>query len=108
MHANLRIEIAEPADENSSKITIQGELDADNCLQLAGALLDLRGHVVLDLTDLSFIDSSGLSTILERRASTLASGFTFAVAGAGGHVAKVFSIAGVEELLLGSNQDRPA
>jgi anti-sigma B factor antagonist len=52
-------------------LDVRGELDAGSALGLAGPLTDIAsdrdGHVVLDLTDLSFMDSTGMSVLLNAR-----------------------------------------
>nr|WP_241670704.1 STAS domain-containing protein [Streptomyces lavendulae] len=49
-------------------ITVRGELDADTGLalqhQLAGQVVHGRRHLVLDLADVPFMDSSGLRVII--------------------------------------------
>jgi anti-sigma B factor antagonist len=50
---------------------VRGELDIGSALGLAGPLADIAtdgdGHVVLDLSELSFMDSTGMSVLLNAR-----------------------------------------
>lgn len=46
---------------------VSGEVDADNCSELSAAILerpDLTDLLVVDMSDVSFIDSSGISELL--------------------------------------------
>ena len=53
--------------EGANGVKIVGELDAATASQLRDAVHDVssEGEVVLDLSELTFIDSYGLRTILE-------------------------------------------
>jgi anti-sigma B factor antagonist len=82
-----------------SVVALRGELD------IAGAI-DLRNHLraaskasndrlILDLSELTFIDSTGLAILVEYHAKTQASGGRLILAGVQPPVARVLGISGL-------------
>jgi anti-anti-sigma factor len=71
-------------DDDSARIALHGELDRSTLLPLARELLEVerRGTlaVVLDLTDLSFVDVGGLKLILEAARRLRAAGRQLTIA----------------------------
>lgn len=65
--AGLSVEVA-VISSDAAIMTVCGELDADTGLvlqhQLAGQVVHGRRHLVLDLADVPFMDSSGLRVIV--------------------------------------------
>lgn len=63
--------IAVVREEHETLVAVAGELDVFTIVQLAERLSCLTdagsGNVVLDLTDLTFIDAAGLATIVNVR-----------------------------------------
>jgi anti-anti-sigma factor len=57
----LNIEI----DENV--ITLLGDVDMDTVADLVGSLENIRGTVVLDVSGVTFLDSTGLQSLLRAR-----------------------------------------
>ncbi len=54
--------------DNAIIASVHGEIDADNCREFGEALLDESGgapDLVVDLSELTFIDSSGISELLK-------------------------------------------
>lgn len=54
-------------DGDASVVAVVGEVDADNCDEFRSALLEQASEVdrlVVDLSGLTFIDSSGISELL--------------------------------------------
>ncbi|ARI51646.1 MULTISPECIES: STAS domain-containing protein [Streptomyces] len=49
--------------DGTSVLTAVGEIDMSNCLSLAAALDDAPGPLVLDLSDVEYLDSAGLSVL---------------------------------------------
>lgn len=86
-------------DGTTTTIQVSGELDADNCATLTEHAGAPTGPTVLDLSDLGFIDSSGVSAIIALRDTVAAAGGSFSVHGVTGQVARVFDIAGLNEYL---------
>ncbi len=81
-------------------IRLSGELDLATIADLrdaaAGQLAarDVR-ELVLDLTDLTFLDSSGLGALLQVRGEAMSGGATFTVANVPAAPARVIAIAGL-------------
>ena len=82
--------------------SVEGEVDTDNCERLehhlkeAGATSDL----VIDLSNVTFIDSSGISTLLRANEYQRESGRTFAVSDASPAVRRVLEITGLVDILM--------
>ena len=94
--------IDERADGGDRIVAARGELDLHTAPQLASALtpaIDAGDRVIVDLTGVTFIDSSGvgvLVTALERARPT---GTTLVVVAPHPRVRKVFEITGLDGLL---------
>jgi anti-sigma B factor antagonist len=85
-------------------ITLGGDLsfpDSDGLVELVAGLVAESGAVtvVLDVSGLEFLDSSGVRALLQARQATLAKDGTLSVTGAQGTVAEVLRITGVDALL---------
>lgn len=88
------IKISVESREGASIVRVSGELDLSSHEQLTARLRDAAagdGAVVVDLSDCSFIDSSGIRALLlgERDAKR------FALAGASEQVKRVLEMTGV-------------
>jgi anti-anti-sigma factor len=83
--------------DDSAVVAVSGDLDLLGATKLHRPLMDALTHpvTVLDLTDCTFVDSSGLRTVLEtmRRAESV--GTSLRVAGAGRTVVRVLELAGL-------------
>ena len=70
-------------ERDTASIRTIGELDIATVPILAGHVAQLRGarcqHVIFDLSELGFIDSSGLRFLLECHAESRQDGFTMAL-----------------------------
>jgi anti-anti-sigma factor len=84
-------------------VAIVGELDIDAAPELSGALDELLAagtiEIVVDVSELSFIDSSGISALVAGARSTTAAGGTLVVASPTPHVQRVFDIVSLSELV---------
>lgn len=82
-------------------VTVVGEVDLETASQLGdcalAALRDLSPHLVIDLTQVGFMDSTGLKVLLgvQRRAE-LAHG-SLCIVGTGRSVRKVFALTGLDQ-----------
>ena len=59
-----------PDDESADAwnlVTVRGEIDMDNTGQLVGAIKGVAGTVVVDLSGVTFIDSTGLQGLLREQ-----------------------------------------
>ncbi|GAA3505040.1 STAS domain-containing protein [Streptomyces prasinosporus] len=52
--------------DGTSVLTVVGEVDQSNAGELAAALDDARGPVVVDLTGVQYLDSAGLNVLFVR------------------------------------------
>lgn len=89
-------------DNNGSQVNVivTGEVDAHNCGDLGEAILaDLpeKATVVIDATDLSFIDSSAISELLRVRQVISDSDGALSIQNAGSSVKRVLEITGLLE-----------
>jgi stage II sporulation protein AA (anti-sigma F factor antagonist) len=87
-----------PLAEGCLQIEVGGELDLATTDRLAEALdeaLASQANVVVDLQRCSFIDSSGIATILCGRRRLAEEGRDLCVVGARGAVERIFDITGL-------------
>lgn len=78
-------------------VVASGEIDIWTCPALQQALdaaMESSKRVIVDLTDVTFLDSSGLAVLLRARTHGLQDG-AVPLAGAGGMVRRVLTIGGV-------------
>ena len=81
-------------------ISLHGELDLANAARVREALVEVAGStVVVDLADLSFLDSSGIAALLGARKRILAAGHEIEMRGAQGMVRRVLELTGLTHLL---------
>ena len=96
----LTVRIEESAD-GTAVVAIAGELDLSTIPRMESPLLEQirqRSAVLLDLSNLSFIDSSGIRTLI--RAFHESDGAPFhVVVGKGSQVERVFQVARVTDTL---------
>lgn len=93
----LSIEIVPGDDE--TLVVVGGELDSDSAPVLRKALIELDGTVVcFDLAELSFIDSSGLSLLLDRRRHLESLGGRMRISRASRAVERILDLTGTAEL----------
>jgi anti-sigma B factor antagonist len=74
--------------------------DLDAAIDTALAMPDTAG-VVVDLSDVGFLDSSGISSLLKGRRHADRRGATYRIAGATGIALRVLEMSGVWEHLTG-------
>lgn len=89
-------------DDGRVEVVVNGEIDANNSKALEAELLaaaERGGDVVVDLTGVGFLDSSGISALLTSRAALLDQRHKLLVGGASHNVARVLEIVGVYDLL---------
>lgn len=85
-------------------VALTGELDLSTSVQLRTALTDLRAgqgqaHLVVDLTDLSFMDSTGLGVLVRAHRDAEADGGSFAVVCQPGPARRVMEVTGLLDVL---------
>ncbi|NQV84831.1 MAG: STAS domain-containing protein [Rhodospirillales bacterium] len=86
-------------EENLLVVTLTGDVDLKYSPDLREVLLDAVGKVggiVVDMSGVMMIDSSGVASLLEAFQATRKRGKGFALAGVGGSVNKVLHLAKLE------------
>ena len=98
-----RWKVTEVADLRGDRlIIVHGELDIATAPRLAALLTRLRERhhpVVLDLSEVAFMDSSGLKVLVDARERSRRDGWSFRIRRASARVARIAKLAGAEELL---------
>jgi anti-anti-sigma factor len=97
--------VTEVADLRGDRtLVVHGELDIATAPELSRLLDGLRRRhhaVVLDLAEVTFIDSTGLSALMEARAESDRNGWEFSVSRPSAAVRRVVELAGLDHLLGG-------
>lgn len=90
-------------ERGTVRVVPHGELDMATCPELERHLRELRDagfdRVVLDLRELTFMDSSGLRAIIREDAAARAEGRTFSLVAGPPAVQRTFEVACVVERL---------
>jgi len=85
------------------RIALQGELDVSTAPRFNAALADPRIRrchtLVVDLSELRFMDSTGLSAVLVGEMHARTSGQRFAIVQGPRHVQELFRLTGVDHFL---------
>jgi anti-sigma B factor antagonist len=93
------LEVSAVVSEKTAVVHVAGELDLASAPELETVLHGLEcecARIVLDLSHLSFIDSTGLRlAVIEHHRATM-DGFDFAIAGATGQVLEVLRLTGLD------------
>ena len=90
-------------EEKHALVLLSGELDASTAGQLYEQLAELTRegvvHVALDLSDLEFMDSTGLSVVIAEHKRTNASGGELVIMSPQSQVRRLFEITGLMGVL---------
>jgi anti-sigma B factor antagonist len=92
----------EPLGANACVVSLAGELDLSTIPRVEKQLLEqLRTNdgVVVDLTKVSFIDSSGIALLIQAFRATDDTGVLNTVIAGGSQVERVFRLAGIDRAL---------
>ena len=95
MQGRLRLDV-EPAGDTTT-VRVVGEVDLATSPQLRECLTGLDGNVVVDLTEVGFLDSSGLNALIGSKNHLTTSGGTLRLRGAQPHVRRVFDVMGMAD-----------
>ena len=98
---------SDPHHDGGVRVRLSGEVDVSVVEEVHDALAELvadltpppSGEVALDLSDLEFIDSSGIRMLLQTALDAEPSGLHIRVVALSDSVRRVFDIAGVNDLL---------
>lgn len=93
-------------DPREAVVALSGEIDLsvrDDLLNTLCSTIATAGatRVVVDLAQVSFMDSTGLHVLIAARERALGSGVAFQVVGAAGIVLRVLEVTGLQKLLAG-------
>jgi anti-sigma B factor antagonist len=99
----MNVEIRSESSE-SVLAALSGELDADNCAEVGVTMLDESGaysggaDLVIDVSGLTFIDSSGLSELLRVRRAVTDAGHRLSLLQPTATVRRTMEISGLNEV----------
>jgi anti-sigma B factor antagonist len=97
------LSVASEERDGIYRIALQGELDVSTAPQFNTALADARIRnchtLVVDLSELTFMDSTGLSAVLVGEMHARTRGQRFAVVRGPRHVQELFRLTGVDHFL---------
>jgi anti-anti-sigma factor len=97
----IKIDAAQDAD--AYVISVGGELDLSGCFNLALALGEAEGsqadQILLDIEDLTFIDSSGLEIVLWASRRSARNGDRLRITRGSGNVADMFRLTALDVTL---------
>jgi anti-anti-sigma factor len=96
------LDVTVAVSEKTAVVRAAGELDLATVPELATVLEGLEREcvrIVLDLSDLTFIDSTGLRLAFVEHNRATADGFAFVIAGANGPVLEVLRLTGLDVAL---------
>lgn len=83
----------------TTTLRVAGELDLLTAPELNAALHRARADVLLDLRDVTFVDSTGLAVLVAHRRARRARGATLRVERPQPNVVRAFALAGFTETL---------
>jgi anti-sigma B factor antagonist len=90
-------------DRQSVTVVLTGELDLASAPQLRSTLADLAGggivHVIVDVANLGFIDSTGIGILVADFKRLTSNGGSLAVRNAGPRIYRIFEMTGLIDLL---------
>jgi anti-anti-sigma factor len=91
-------------DDGVVRLAVHGELDLGTSPVLEEAVAKATGaaRVELDLSAMSFMDSSGLAVLIGARRRAEDAGHQLAIAGVNDHVRRLLDLTGTTEFILGS------
>ena len=96
----LRLEVSEGV--RSARMALYGEFDLASATDASRALQDLLNRdldaVIVDLSGLDFMDSTGVKFLVDGRESALARGVTLSLVHGGDPVKRVLTVSGVTAL----------
>ena len=95
--------LASDVQDGVYRIALRGDLDVSTAPKLNSALSDARVRqchtLVVDLSELAFMDSTGLSAVLVAEMHARTRGQRFAVVRGPRHVQELFRLTGVDHFL---------
>jgi anti-sigma B factor antagonist len=102
----MALSLATQRDGEQVNLAVGGEIDISTADALERAIADAinggSGTVIVDLSDVTFMDSAGINALLKGRRWADAKDQQFRVTGATGIVRQILDVTGVAEHLCGS------
>ncbi|GAA2733194.1 STAS domain-containing protein [Streptomyces nogalater] len=102
-HRPEPLEVVSTAADGVSVVTVSGEIDHTSVDPLVQALdtgaLGTRPRVVIDMRDVTFMDSSGINVLLAARLDLASTGGWLRLAGPRDSVMRTLEIVGVDTLI---------
>lgn len=95
------VEISQSSENGAVVLDLTGEIDLATAPEFEARLgaVNTGGRVVVDLSKVTFIDSTGLRVLITGHEAAEAAGGSLAIVATDGPVTKLFSITGVDEWL---------
>lgn len=94
--------VSRPA-EASCVVSVSGDLDIDSAAEFSAKVdavtVAAAVHVIVELSGVRFIDSSGLNSLVVGARETANRGGSFVVAAPSSYVARVFDLVRIDELI---------
>ena len=84
---------------NQEQVSISGRLDASNAQKASDFLSQHQGPVVIDMSDLAYISSMGLSILVETYKRLDAEGHSMTLKNLNSHVRDVFRFTRLDQLM---------
>jgi anti-sigma B factor antagonist len=98
---NLQVEVKR--EDLTCFVLIKGEIDAYTAPQLKSQLVPVaeekEASLIIDLTDVSYIDSTGLGVFIATLKSTRKYGGSLRLVGLNDRVRRLFKITGLDEII---------
>lgn len=98
-----RLEIQRSVDSRGIELKLTGELDLETTPELDEQLQELNGghpgRLLVDLSGVEFMDSTGLAAILRAQQSAVSKGHTLSLRRATGQVQRLFDLTGMTQRL---------
>lgn len=93
------MQIKAQINNDTTVVTLSGEVDLSNSPILRKKLLEsINTNILVDLSDVSYMDSSGLATLIEAMQKVNKNGRTFKLTGVKGAVKNILEIARLTEV----------
>src|SRR3954454_25089355 len=97
MHDGIAIDVS--FAEDTRVVEVSGEIDFAVARYVEEALVPGDQDVIVDLSNVTFLDSSGIAAMVRAHLRQLAEGHGLAIRGATGPVSRVLQITGVDATL---------
>ncbi len=91
----------------SAFLTVKGDIDAESVVELRAVLesVHLDKQVVIDMAGVGFMDSSGLTALIDRTMQTEGSGGSLRISSPSRPVRRVVEITGLAHLLFTQQEE---